>query len=71
MYCADISLSRYSHGLAHLAISLFFLCKTVGVYSAFVKELALVRWSRRGYARRVDLFRIICTLFIQANRIQE
>ena len=41
-------------------ISLPCLCKTEGVKSSVMERAFLVHWRRQGYARRVDLFRIIC-----------
>ena len=55
--------SQFSRGLAHPAISLPCLCETEGVKSPLLTVwVFLVHWRRRGYARRVDLFRIICIL---------
>ena len=53
--------SSYGGCLTDVPISLPCLRQTEGVYSPF-EPRSLVRRRRRGYARRVDPFRIICIL---------
>ena len=62
-WCIFTMASRY--GLARPAMSLSSLCKTQGVKSPFIRETHFsVHWRSRGYARRVELFRIICILWM-------